>query len=194
MLGQSLILYGLHPLLIFFFLQRSPPILPQCSSFLVLELSPPRIHAFFVRLEGPLLLHFRHPVFFGLCVPAFHMGALFLCHAIVASHALLDLFGLEGLILPVGLHPRHTFVVASTVKGFHFLDAIHGRILSLPIEFLVPFIELGVPLFAWLARSGCIHGLTLAIGQHIRLPRPVTFGMDSRFSVDAWHVGPAVVV
>ena len=112
----------------------------------------------------------------------------------VASHTLLDLFGLEGLVLPVGFHACHAFDVTPTVAGPHLLDAVHGRILSLPIEFLVPFIELGVPLFAGSARSGRIHAAIRVNGRHTRPPRPVTFGMDPHWSVSLWHDGPAAAV
>ena len=77
------------------------------------------------------------------------------------------------------------------MEGLYFLDSVHGCILTFPIQFLGPFVGLGVPLFS--ARCWRIHNLTLVNGQHTRPPRPVSFGMDPLWSVDPWHVGPAVV-
>ena len=84
-------------------------------------------------------------------------------------------------------------MVASTVKGLHFLDPFPGGILSLPIHFLVHLIFLGIPLFlGGLAQSGRIHGLIPANGRHTRLPTHVTFKKGLACSVDPWHDGPAV--
>ena len=58
----------------------------------------------------------------------------------VASHALLGLFGLEGLVFPIRSHTGHTFVVASTVNGLHVLHAVQGGIFPLPIQFLIFFV------------------------------------------------------
>ena len=111
----------------------------------------------------------------------------------VASHALLDLFGLEGFVLPVGFHTRHAFVVTTTVEGLHLLDPVEGRILSLPIQFLVDLIFLGVPLcFLGLARSWRIHAPIPVIGRHTRPPTPVFFGTGG--SDAPWHDGPAAAV
>ena len=82
-------------------------------------------------------------------------------------------------------------MVASTVEGLHFLDAVDSRMLSLSIQFLLHPIFFGVPIFS--VRAGRIHGLTPVIGQHTRPPRPVTFGRDPLFSVDPWHDDLAVV-
>ena len=104
-------------------------------------------------------------------------------------------FFFEGLVLPVSFQARHAFGVTPTVEGPHLLDPLNSRILSQPIQFLVPFIGLGVPLFLGsLARSGRIHGPTLAIGRHTRPPTPVIFGMDPLWFVDPWHDGLAVAV
>ena len=144
-----------------------------------------------VGLVRPLCLHFRYPVFLGLCVPPFHLSALLLRQGIVALHPIRHFFFFEGLIFPIGFHACHTFMVASTVEGFHFLDPIHGRILSLSIPFLLKLVFFGVPLFS--VRCGRIHNSTLANGKNTRPQTLVTFGTDFRFSVEPGHVGPAVV-
>ena len=110
----------------------------------------------------------------------------------VASHALLGLFGLEGLVFPVCSHTGHTLVVASTVHGFHVLDPIRGGIQALPIQFLIYFVLFRVPLFflGGLAQSWHIHALAPTIGRHTRPPTHVTFGMDWA-SVCSGHDGPA---
>ena len=119
-----------------------------------------------------------------------HLTPLLLRHGTVASYALLGLFGLESLVLPVGFHSRHAFVVTPTVKGLHLLDPVHGRIFPLPIQFLVDLISLGVPLcFLGLAQSWRIHAPLPAIGRHTRPPTPVTFGKGC--SDEPWHDGPA---
>ena len=109
-----------------------------------------------------------------------------------APHSLLDLFGLEGLVLPVGFHARHAFLIASTVEGLHVLNPVHDRILPLPMQFLVDLISLGVPLCFGLARSWRIHGPIPVIGRHTRPPTSVTFGMGC--SDELWHDGPAAAV
>ena len=97
-----------------------------------------------------------------------------------ASHALLGLFGLEGLVLPIGSHMGHPFVVASTVHGLHVLDPIQGRVLALPIQFLILFVFFRVPFFlGGLAQSWRIHDPALTIGRHTRPQTHVTFGMGS---------------
>ena len=138
-----------------------------------------------------LVLHFLHPVSLTLGVFAFDLTSLLLGHGMVASHALLGLFGLEGLVLPIGSHTSHAFVVASTVHGLHVLDPIQGRVLALPIPFLLLFVFLRVPFFlGGLAQSWRIHDPALTIGQHTHLPMPATFGMDWE-SVFSGHDGPA---
>ena len=126
--------------------------------------------------------------FFGLARFSFspHSAALPAWHSSASSHT--RPFFFEGLVLSVSFHACHALVVASTVEGLHLLDPVHGRLLSLPVQFLLDPIFLGVPLFS--ARCGRIHALTLANGQHTRPPTLVTFGTDSRFSVEPWHVGP----
>ena len=136
-----------HTLLISLTLQGFPPLDAQSSLFLGLYLSPPRIQSLFVGLVGPLLLHFVHPISLTLGVFTFDLVPLLLRHGMVASHALLGLFGLEGLVLSVRFHTGHTFVVASTVKGLHVLYPIQGGILALPIQFLIRFVFFRVPLF-----------------------------------------------
>ena len=121
--------------------------------FLLLLLPPPRIRSLFVGLVSPLLLHFLHPVFLTLGVFASDLVPLLLCHGIVAPHALLGLFGLEGLVPPIGSHTGHTFVVASTVHGLHVLDPIQGSVLALPIQFWIFFVFFRVPLCPGLAQS-----------------------------------------
>ena len=103
-------------------------------------------------------------------------------------------FFFEGLVLPVSFQARHAFGVTPTVEGPHLLDAVEGRILSLPIQLLLNLISLGVPLFASLARSGRIHTPLPVTGRHTRRPRLATFGTDSLWSVDPWHDGLAVAV
>ena len=93
---------------------------------------------------------------------------------------------------PARLHTNHALVVASTVMGLHILYPIQGGILSLPIQFLIDFIFLGVPLFLGLAQSWRIHAPIPVIGRHIRPPTHVTFGKGLARSDDPWHDGPAV--
>ena len=93
----------------------------------------------------------------------------------VASHALLGLFGLEGLVFPIRSHTGHALVVASTVKGLHVLYPVQGGILKLPIVLLVDLIFLGVPSLG-LAQSWRIHAPIPVIGRHTRPPTHVTFG------------------
>ena len=78
------------------------------------------------------------------------------------------------------------------MEGFYFFDPVHGRILTFPIQFLVPFVDLGVPLFS--VRCWCIHNLILATWKNTRPLRHATFGRDSRFSVEPGHVGPVAAV
>ena len=160
-------------------------------AFLHGNLPPPRIQSLLVGLVRPLVFHFLHPVSLTLGVFAFHLVPLLLGHAMVASHTLLGLFGLESLVLPTGFHTSHPLVVASTVHGLHVLDAIHRGILTLPIQFLllffvffrVPFF-LGGPVQSW-----HIHDPTPVLGQHTRLPTPATFGMGWE-SAEPGHDGP----
>ena len=128
-----------HTLLISLTLQGLPPLDAQSSLFLGLYLSSPRIQSLFVGLVGPLLLHFLHPISLTLGVFTFDLVPLLLRHGMVASHALLSLFGLEGLVFPIRSHTGHTFVVASTVNGLHVLHPVQGGILALPIQFLIFF-------------------------------------------------------
>ena len=84
-------------------------------------------------------------------------------------------------------------MVASTVKSLHFFDPINSSILTFPIQPLVEFISLGVPLFlGGLAQSGRIHALIPANGRHTRLPTHVTFEKGSLCFVGPWHDCPAV--
>ena len=111
----------------------------------------------------------------------------------VASYALLGLFGFEGLVLIVRSHTGHALVVASTVKGLHFLYPIQGAILTLPIQFLVLFGFFRVPLFLGLAQSWRIHALIPVIGRHTRPPTHATFGKGVVRSAEPGHDGPAAV-
>ena len=144
----------------------------------------------FVGLVGPLLLHFLHPISLTLGVFTFDLVPLLLRHGMVASHALLGLFGLEGLVLPIGSHTGHSFVVASTVHGLHVLDPIQGRVLALPIPFLMLFVFLWVSLCPGLARFWYIHALAPILGPHTRPPTHATFGRDW-VSPEPRHDGPA---
>ena len=111
----------------------------------------------------------------------------------VASHALLGLFGLEGLVFPIRSHTGHELVVASTVNGLHVLHAVQGGILALPIQFLIPFVFFRVPLFLrGLAQSWRIHAPIPVIGRRTRPPTHVTFGKGLACSDDPWHDGPSV--
>ena len=138
-----------HPLLISLFLQSLPPFDAQLTFFLDRYLPPPRIQSLFVGLVRPLVPHFLHPVSLTLGVFAFHLVPLLFGHGMVASHTLLGLFGLKGLLLPIGSHTSHLFVVASTVHGLHVLDPIQGRVLALPIQFLVVVCFFQGPVFSW---------------------------------------------
>ena len=177
MFGQALVLCGLHPLPILFFLQRSPPLFAQGSLFFGPELSPPLVEPFFVGLVRPLLFHFGHPVLLGLGVPAFDFTPLFLRHGIIAFHPILHFFGFKGLILSVGFQVCHVLVVTSTMEGLYFFNPVHGCIHTFPIQFLVPFVDLGVPFFS--VRCWCIHTLILAIGKNTRPLTLATFERDS---------------
>ena len=158
--------------------------------FLDRDLPPPCIQSFFVRRVGPLVFHFLHPVSLTLGVFAFDLTSLLLGHGMVASHTLLGLFGLEGLVLPIGSHTSHTLVVASTVHSLHVLDPIQGRVLALPIQFLIVFVFFRVPPFLGeLAQSWHIHDPVLVIGQHTRPPTHATFGTDWEESVCSGHDG-----
>ena len=183
----------IHTFLVSLTLQGFPPLDAQRSLFLGRQLPPPRIQSLLVGLVGPLLLHFLHPIFLALRVFAFHLRPLLLRHAVVASHALLGLFGLEGLVVPIRFQTSHTFVVASTVHGLHVLDPIQGGILSLPIQFLFLFFLRG-PLGPGSARSWHIRALAPTIGRHTRPPTHATFGTDweSVGSAEPGHDGPAV--
>ena len=85
-------------------------------------------------------------------------------------------------------------MVPPTVQGFHGIDPVNSSILAFPIQFLVPLIFLGIPLFLFWVRSGRIQALTPVIGKHTRQLAHATFGRDSLWSVDLWHDGPAAAV
>ena len=147
--------------------------------FLVRNLPPPPIQLLSVGLVRPLVFHFLYPIFLTLGVFAFDLSPLLLGHTMVASHTLSGLFSLESLVLPIGSHTSHSFVVASTVKGFHVLDPVDGSILTFTIQLLISFVFFRVPLFpGGLAQSWRIHDPVLVIGQHTRLPTHATFGTD----------------
>ena len=109
----------------------------------------------------------------------------------VESHALLGLFRLECLVLPVRFHTGHAFVVALAMKGFHVLYPVQGGISSLPIQFLIDLIFVGVPLFPGLAQSWRIHAPIRATERHTRPPTHETFGKGLARSDESWHDGPA---
>ena len=85
---------------------------------------------------GPLSDHFVPPGLLQNEVLALDLILLLLRHGVVAPHAFLGLFGLEGLVLAGGFETVHSLAVALTVTGPHLLDAVKGRIFSLPIPTL----------------------------------------------------------
>ena len=66
----------------------------------------------------------------------------------ITSHPLLSLFGLEGLVLPIGFHTSHPFMVATTMHGLHVLNPIHGHVQALPIPFLLLLVFFQGPVFS----------------------------------------------
>ena len=152
--------------------------------------SPAAAHSFTVCRPRTSPPHFLYPVFLTLGVFASDLVSLLFGHGKVAPHTLSGLFGLEGLVFPISSHTGHTFVVASTVKGFYVLDPVVGSILTFTIQLLISFVFFRVPLFSGgLAQSWRIHDPVVVIGQHTRLPTHATFGTDWEKSVCSGHDG-----